>query len=100
MAQAYRASGITLDPHTAVGVHAARAALKANPATPVVALATAHPAKFPDAVEAATGERPRLPAHLATILEKPERMSVLPNDAATVARFVRERARAAGRAAV
>ena len=100
MSRVYRQSGVTLDPHTAVGVHAARAALKADPATPVVALGTAHPAKFPDAVEAATGERPRLPPHLAAILEKPERVSVLPNDAATVARFVRDRARAAGRAAV
>ena len=93
MRRAYRESGLILDPHTAVGVHAARSALADDPATPVVALATAHPAKFPDAVEAATGVRPKLPAHLADLLVRRERFSVLPNDARAVAAFVRERAR-------
>ena len=88
-------SGIVLDPHTAVGVIAARAALAKDPATPVISLATAHPAKFPDAVESAAGERPVLPAHLRGIQDKPERMTVLPNDVAAVANFVRARARAA-----
>ena len=56
-----RETGHILDPHTAVGVGAARAALARDPATPMVALGTAHPAKFPDAVERATGRHPPLP---------------------------------------
>jgi threonine synthase len=65
----------------------------------MVALATAHPAKFPEAVERATGIRPPIPEALAEIMEKRERTTVLPNDIATVSRFVRERARRLGRAA-
>ena len=60
MGRVYRASGMIIDPHSAVGVHAGRHALAASPATPVVALATAHPAKFPDAVE--RGDRRAAPA--------------------------------------
>jgi threonine synthase len=89
----YRESGVVIDPHTAVGVNAARRALPRDPATPMVALATAHPAKFPDAVARAIGQRPALPPHLADIETRKERFSVLPNDPAAVARFVRERAR-------
>jgi threonine synthase len=59
----------------------------------VVSLATAHPAKFPDAVERATGVRPQLPLHLADLLERPERFSRLPNEQAAVEHFIRERAR-------
>jgi threonine synthase len=65
----------------------------------MVALATAHPAKFADAVERATGVRPPLPPALAEIMEKREEVAVLPNDAASVARFIRERARLKARAA-
>ncbi len=61
---------------------------------PVVALATAHPAKFPDAVERATGLRPKLPPHLADLLDRPERFTVLPNEQGAIERFIRERARA------
>jgi threonine synthase len=61
----------------------------------VVTLATAHPAKFPDAVERATGLRPPLPPHLADLLERPERFTVLANDQGAVERFIRERARVA-----
>ena len=93
IARTKRDSGVTLDPHSAVGVFAARAGLKRDPATPMISLATAHPAKFPDAVAAVTGERPALPAHLAPILNAPERFTVLPNDARAVAEFVRARAR-------
>ena len=60
-------------------------------------LGTAHPAKFPDAVERATGQRPALPAHLADLLERPERFTVLPNAAAAVESFIR--ARSGGEAA-
>jgi threonine synthase len=58
-----------------------------------VALACAHPAKFPDAVEAAIGVRPALPARLADLMERPERLTVLPNELAAVERFVRDEAR-------
>jgi threonine synthase len=95
MARVYRETGFILDPHSAVGVHAARRALARDPATLVVALATAHPAKFPDAVERAVGVRPALPTHLRGIETRRERFTVLPNDAGAVAKFVRERARVA-----
>jgi threonine synthase len=87
-------SGYLLDPHTACGVIAAEAARKARPqdATPLIVLATAHPAKFPDAIEAITGARPQLPARLAPLLTEPERMTVLPNELAAVQRFVAQRA--------
>ncbi len=80
-----------VDPHTAVGLHAARAALARNPATPMVALGTAHPAKFPEAIEQAVGVRPPLPKHLADLFALPERYTVLPNDQARVERFIRDR---------
>jgi len=95
MGQIYRASGMIIDPHTAVGVHAARKALAASPATPVVALATAHPAKFPDAVEAATGVRPPLPDHVSDLMGRKEAIVVLPNNARTVADYLRQAARVA-----
>jgi threonine synthase len=95
MGRVYRTSGITLDPHSAVGVHAARKALAASPATPVVALATAHPAKFPDAVERATGVRPPLPDRLSDLMERREAIIVLPNDHRAVAEYLRQTVRAA-----
>ena len=91
------ASGELLDPHTAIGVAAARDA-GLPPGMPVVALATAHPAKFPDAVERASGKRPALPAHLSDLYEREERMSVLPNDLVAVQTMVRERRRVEGAA--
>ena len=72
------ASGVLVDPHTAVGIGAARACRAGE--SPMVALATAHPAKFPDAVEQATGIRPDVPARLAELLDRPERCDVLPAD--------------------
>jgi threonine synthase len=78
-----------VDPHTAVGLGAAEQLRAAGELTgEVVTLATAHPAKFPDAVERATGVRPPLPAHLADLYERPERTTVLPADLAQVERFV------------
>ncbi len=70
------------DPHTAVGIGAARACRTRADADdrPVVCMATAHPAKFPDAVEQATGVRPALPDHLAELFDRPERYEVLPVD--------------------
>lgn len=94
----YETTGLTIDPHTAVGVAAARrarAAREVAPETALVTLATAHPAKFPDAVAEATGRRPELPARLANLFAREERCTVLPNDAASVAAFIAARARVA-----
>jgi threonine synthase len=97
IADTYRRTGLLIDPHTAVAVAAARSEATAEDgATPIVALATAHPAKFPDAVARATGIRPAIPAALAEIMDKPERFTVLPNDVNAVARYVRAHARRAG----
>ena len=97
IADTYRRTGMLIDPHTAVAVAAARSEMAAqNGTAPIVALATAHPAKFPDAVERATGIRPAMPEALAEIIEKPERFTVLPNDVEAVARYVRAHARRAG----
>jgi threonine synthase len=87
IASTYDQTGILVDPHTAVGLGAA-ALRHHDPATPMICLATAHPAKFPDAVEAATGVRPPLPEHLADLLERPERFVELPNDLAVVEEHV------------
>ena len=87
----YAESGMLLDPHSAVGLAAARA--HRIPGIPMVTLATAHPAKFPDAVERATGVRPSLPPHLADLLERPERLVSLPNDLRAVEQFVESVAR-------
>lgn len=85
IADIHRRTGVTIDPHTAVGVHAAQSVARAGSLTgPVVALACAHPAKFPDAVEQATGSRPALPPSLADLFSRPEKMQVLPNDFAAL----------------
>ncbi|MBV1701232.1 MAG: threonine synthase [Hyphomicrobiales bacterium] len=89
----YHKTGYILDPHTAVAVSVARRQVKKAPHIPVVTLGTAHPAKFPDAVEAATGVRPGLPPHLADLLSRREHVSYLPADAAKVERFIEERLR-------
>ena len=94
MRRVYRESGLLIDPHSAVGVAAARSALAAAPATPVVALCTAHPAKFPDPVERATGVRPQLPSHLADLMDRDETIVTLPNDRKAVADYLRQTARA------
>jgi len=90
IAQWYGATAgtVLLDPHTAVGAAVARR-LRGAVAGPLVLLATAHPAKFPDAVEAACCVRPPLPAHLADLFERPERFTVLPAEANAVRDFVR-----------
>jgi len=78
MRDLHRRTGYLADPHTAVGIAAARAAGVVTGDRPVVCMATAHPAKFPDAVEEATGVRPPLPDHLADLLSRPERYESLP----------------------
>jgi threonine synthase len=87
MGELHRGTGELIDPHSAIGIYAAMAC-RADRETPVVALATAHPAKFPDAVEKATGIRPRLPDFLADLHERPERMADLPNDVRAVQDYV------------
>jgi threonine synthase len=87
-----RATGLTVDPHTAVGL-AAAAHAGLDPAVPVVALATAHPAKFEAAVAAALGHAPAVPAALAALAGRPERLIRLPNDLDAIKAYVRDRAR-------
>ncbi len=83
MKDIYERLGVLLDPHTAVGVGAAFEKRR-DAEVPMVCLATADPAKFPDAVEAATGVRPPLPPALADLLERPERFDELPADLGAV----------------
>jgi threonine synthase len=80
-------SGYLADPHTAIGIAAARAT--ALPGIPTVAAATAHPAKFPDAIRQAVGISPPLPPHLADLYDRPEEYSTAPNDLATVQAHIR-----------
>ncbi len=84
----HAASGYLADPHTAIGVAAARAHPAADGA-PTVAVATAHPAKFPDAVERAVGIRPPLPPRLADLYDRIERYTVAPNNLAEIEASVR-----------
>jgi threonine synthase len=88
IARLHKATGYLADPHTAIGVAAAEANLPGH-GVMTVAMATAHPAKFPDAIERATGIRPVLPQRLAGLFDRPERFSVLQNDVAAVEAQVR-----------
>jgi threonine synthase len=87
IARALPEMGELLCPHSAVGVHVAQDFLGS---TPMVTLATAHPAKFPDAVEAATGIRPALPPRMADLHERPERMTRVENDLHQIETLIRE----------
>jgi len=86
--------GETLDPHTAVGFAVAQQHRR-DPKVPMVVLATAHPAKFPDAVQKATGERPQLPPRLADLMSRTERVDGLPNDVAALKALIDDRTEAA-----
>ncbi|MBM3805508.1 MAG: threonine synthase [Actinobacteria bacterium] len=90
MQQVFKESGMLIDPHTAVGLAAARqsAGVDYPKDVPMITLATAHPAKFPDAVRKATGQTPKLPAHLADLMGRAERSVSLPNDLTAVQSFV------------
>jgi threonine synthase len=83
-------SGELLCPHSAIGVHVADQHLGA---VPMVTLATAHPAKFPDAVEAATGIRPALPERMGDLFDRPERVTRVPNDLSALEALIQERRR-------
>jgi threonine synthase len=84
----HASTGYLADPHSVIGIEAARAH-PAPAGVPMVAMATAHPAKFPDAMERATGARPPLPPRLADLYERPETYSRTPNDLAAVETEVR-----------
>jgi threonine synthase len=89
MRQLYEESGIILDPHTAVGYYAAlQHQLTSGSDATYVTLATAHPAKFPDAVAQATGTHPALPAYLSDLLERKERFTSCPNNSDAVKAFI------------
>nr|WP_137676117.1 threonine synthase [Parerythrobacter lutipelagi] len=93
MRWAYEKCGEVIDPHTAIGLHAARVA-ELPSSVPVVTLATAHPAKFRDAVERATGVRPALPARVGDLFAREERYETLSGDYEAIASYVAERASA------
>jgi threonine synthase len=84
----FAATGELLCPHSAVGVHVAEQYLSA---TPMVTLATAHPAKFPEAVARASGQHPPLPPAMADLFARDERVTRVPNDLAALQALIRER---------
>lgn len=89
IAQVYAKSEYLLDPHTAIGVKAARDSRRSQ-STPIVTLATAHPAKFPDAIAGAGIDQvPALPHHMIDLFDRPERFEVMPNDLADVQEFMK-----------
>jgi threonine synthase len=83
----YKATGELFDPHTAIGMDAARQC-RGDTSVPMISLATAHPAKFPEAVEEATGVHPALPDHMSGLFDRAERYVTLPNDIAAVQEFI------------
>jgi threonine synthase len=87
--RALKHTGELLCPHSAVGVHVAEAQRETG--TPMITLATAHPAKFPDAVEVATGQRPPLPPHMADLYERPERVTRVENDLHAIEELIKDR---------
>jgi len=93
IASVYDNTGYLLDPHTAIGVEAARQTRR-DSSTPMVCLATAHPAKFPEAVQkAGLSEDPALPHHMSDLFEREERYDVLPNVIGDVQHFIKEHTR-------
>jgi threonine synthase len=91
---ALRETSRLVDPHTAVGLAVAEKEVR-DPAMPMLVLGTAHPAKFPEAVEAACRVRPALPEWLADLPERPERVSTIPVDQGALERFILAASRAA-----
>ncbi len=92
IARVHRESGVVVDPHTAVGIAVGRR-LRLAGEGPLVCLATAHPAKFPEVVEAVLGQRPQLPPAWADLAQREERFLVLDADLAAVREAVRRHAR-------
>src|SRR5690606_23880336 len=92
IASTHRDGGYLLDPHTAVGVGVARTLPHGT--TPMITLATAHPAKFPAAVAEASGIEPALPEWLSDLYQREERVTVLANDQRLIEDFIVARSRA------
>ena len=90
IADVFKTGGELVDPHTAVGINAARKNWY-DRATPMVSLSTAHPAKFPEPVEEVTGVHPELPTHMADLFQRDEKFDVLPNDLAALKKYIMER---------
>ena len=82
----YQKTGELLDPHSVIGCAVARDAVKTDAVT--IALATAHPAKFPAAVKEASGVHPALPERLSDLFEREERFDVLANDLSTIQSYI------------
>ena len=93
--QLWRDAGMLVDPHTAVGLAVAKH-LPAPPGVPTVVLSTAHPAKFPDAVMAATGQSPPQPPEISRLLEQKERIHMLENNVVAVQAYIAAHARITG----
>ena len=91
MRWAFDAAQQVIDPHTAVGLAAAHSA-DVDSSVPVVTLATAHPAKFRNAVERATGTRPGLPSRAGDLFGREERYATLPATFEAVTAYIAERA--------
>ena len=89
MQEVYDETGYLLDPHTAIGVKAARECRR-NPRIPMITLGTAHPVKFEDAVKRAGYDMPALPHHLTDLMEREERLTVLPAELDKVQAFIAE----------
>ena len=89
--EVFNESGKLLDPHTAVGLQSARNCAKGS-SVPMVTLATAHPAKFSDAIRAAGVEEPELPPHLQDLFSREERYSVVSNELSAVTNFIQSHA--------
>ncbi len=92
IAECYKNTGYLLDPHTATGVFAAQEyASSTSDSGPIVTLATAHPAKFPEAiVKSGVASSAELPAHMRDLFDREERFTVLPNDISAVQNYVAE----------
>jgi threonine synthase len=95
MGALFAETGVVIDPHTAVGLAAAKHE-QGRQSGPMVVLSTAHAAKFPDAVKRATGKEPEVPAALQRCLERAEHFEIMPNSAAAIASYIDARAPGAG----
>ena len=89
IADVFNRGGQVIDPHTAVGVNAARKNWN-DKSVPMISLSTAHPAKFPEAVKEMTGVHPELPSHMANLFEREEKFDVLPNDLDVLKKYILE----------
>ena len=89
IASNFTSTAEVLCPHSAIGVKVANVARDLS--VPMITLATAHPAKFPDAVEAATKMRPGLPDRMSDLYDRPERVTRVANDLSSLQELIRER---------